>query len=510
MESPASYEIISTQPEGVSQNSRAEKTNPPQVAKDAKPCENKQNRASVQEVEPNVPSGPSAIVLPHYSTNKGNGSKNEEQKWGSTISPSERPYKAITPAELAVLQTKTEHLFLGKTGKVQPDEDKPAPFHVSRPLGTSKDKTDDGSRSSEIAEELGDNIKRSSEAELEQPDGVNAKDEPGDATSCLGKDQTDDGKRAKEQENTSRSLGTVNKELDDVQRPLGIANEQPADGQRSLGTVKEEIKQSLEDATEQPEDVKDQPDDDKRAAGKQVDNFQRHLGAPTEQPDEVKGFTALSNEPLDDVSFRALETRKEEPEDSTTTAKHLSDDVTFRSVNIPSGSSVEPQQKNSADSLNETTEESSVVSEESFLLERICQMAEDTSPQSAPVSVSVPRPRKRLVPSESDFDLSLTPPLQHEVYTISPDQSQLPVSEVTVTCEDPTADAAELHADETETSKSQKEQAMVLEDERKETQNTKSNKETLENVPAHRVGAEYELDGAPLETLTAAPLLDHL
>ncbi|KAK2823062.1 hypothetical protein Q7C36_019662 [Tachysurus vachellii] len=508
MESPASYEIINTQPEAVSQNSPADKTNPPQDAKDAKPRENKQNRASVQEVEPNVPSGSSAIVLPHYNTNKGNGSKNEEVKWGSTISPSERTYKAITQAELTVLQTKTEHLFLGKTGKVQPDEDKHAPNHVSRPLGTSKDKTDDGSRSSEIAEELGDNIKRSSEAELEQPDGVNTKDEPGDATPCLRKDQTDDGKRAKEQENTSRSLGTVNKELDNVQRPSGIANEQPGDGQRSLGTVKEELKQSLEDAKKQPEDVKDQPDDDKRAAGKQVDNHQRHLGAPIEQPAEVEGFIALSNEPLDDVSFRALETRTEEPEASTRTAKHLSDDVTFRSVNIPSGSSVEPQQKNSAESLNETTEESSVVSEESFLLERICQMAEDTSPPSVPVSVPVPRPRKRLVPSESDFDLTLTPPLQHRVYTISPEQSQLPVSEVTVTCEDPTADAAELHADETETSKSQKEQ--VLEDERKETQNTKSNKETLENVPAHRVGAEYELDGARIETLTAAPLLDHL
>ncbi|XP_047660739.1 EH domain-binding protein 1-like protein 1 isoform X14 [Tachysurus fulvidraco] len=496
-ESPASYEIINTQPEAVSQNSRAEKTT------HTKPCENKRNRASVQEVQPNVPSGSCAIVPPHYSTNKGNGSKNEEEKWGSTISPSERTHKAIARAEL-VLQTNAEHLFLGKTGNVQPDKDKHAPDHIRRPLGTSKDKTDDGSRSSEIAEELGDNIKRSSEAELKQPDGVNAKDEAGDATSCLGKDQTDDDKRAKQQENTSRSLGTVNKDLDDVQTPSGIANEQPGDGQRSLGTVKEELKQSLEDAKKQPEDVKDQPDDEKREAGKQVEHFQRHFGAPTEQPDEVKGFTALSKEPLDDVSFRALETRKEELEDRT--AKHLSDDVTFRSVNIPSGSSVEPQQKNSADSLKEPTEEPSVVSEESFLLERICRLAEDTSPQSAPVSVPVPRLRKRLVPSESDFDLSLTPPLQHRVYTTSPDHSQLPVSEVTVTCEDPTADAAELHADEAETSKSQTEKAMVFEDERKETQSTKSNKETLENVPAHRVGVEYELAG----TRSAAPLLDLL
>ncbi|XP_058267743.1 EH domain-binding protein 1-like protein 1 isoform X11 [Hemibagrus wyckioides] len=517
-ESPASNEIINTQPVAVLQKSGAEKTKPPQVAKDAKPPETKQNGASVQEVERNVPSGSRAIVLPQHNTNEGSGSKNEEQMWGSLIPPSERTNKAITQAELAVLQTKKEHLFIG-SGKDQPEKDKHIPDHDNSPLGTSKDQTNDGSRSLEIAEELGDNIKRSLEAELEQPDDVKAKDEPGDAHTCLGKVQTDYGKRAKEQESTCRSLGTVNEELDNVQRPSGIPKEQPDGGQRSLGTDKE-LKQSLGDVKKQQDDVntvpavKDQQDDDRGVAKIQVDNVQRPLGAVIEQPDEVEGFTTLPKEKLDVT--RALETGKEEPDDSTRAATDLPNDVNVRSLSISPESSAEPehvpstQHEKSPDSPTEATEEPSPVSEESFLLEKIRQMAEDidTSSQSVPAPVLVPRPRKRLIPSESDFDLPPTPPLQHKVYTTSPehaDQSQLPV-----TCEEPTADAAELNADGTETFKSLQEQAMQLEEERKETQNSKSNNETLEKVPVDRVSAEDELDEARIETPTAAPLQDHL
>lgn len=502
-ESPASNEIINTQPVAVLQNSGAEKTKPLQVAKDAKPPETKQNGASVQEVERNVPSGSRAIVLPQHNTNKGSGSKNEEQMWGSLIPPSEHTNKAITQAELAVLQTKKEQLFIGHS-----------------PLGTSEDQTDDGSRSLEIAEELGDNIKRSLEAELEQPDDVKAKDEPGDAHICLGKVQTDYGKRAKEQESICRSLGTVNKELDDVQRPSGIPKEQPDDGQRSLGTVKEELKQSLGDVKKQQDDVntgpavKDKPDDNREVPKKQVDNVQRPLGAAIEQPDEVKGFTTLPKEKLDVT--RALETGKEEQDDSTRAAKDLPNDVNVRSLSISPESSAEPehvpstQHEKSPDSPTEATEEPSAVSEETFLLEKIRQMAEDidTSSQSVPAPVLVPRPRKRLIPSESDFDLPPTPPLQHKVYTTSPepaDQSQLPV-----TSEDPTADAAELNADGTDTFKSLQEQAMQLEEERKETRNSKSNHESLEKVPVDRVSAEDDLDEARIKTLTTAPLQDHL
>ncbi|KAK3521581.1 hypothetical protein QTP70_014773 [Hemibagrus guttatus] len=518
MESPASNKIINIQPVAVLQNSGAEKTNPPQVAKDAKPPETKQNGAVVQEVERNVPSGSNAIVLPQHNTNEGSGSKNEEQMWGSLIPLSEHTNKAITQAELAVLQTRKEHLFLG-SGKDQPEEDKHIPDHDNSPLETSKDQTDDGSRSLEISEELGDNIKRSLEAELEQLDAVKAKDEPGDAHTCLGKVQTDYGKRAKEQESTCRSLGTVNEELDDVQRPSGITKEQPDDGQRSLGTVKEELKQFL-DVKKQQDDVntgsavKDQPDDARGAAEKQVDNVQRPLEAAIEQPDEVKGFTTLSKEQLDVT--RALETGKEEPDDSTRAAKDLSDDVNVRSLSISPESSAEPehvpstQHEKSPDSPTETTEEPSVVSEESFLLEKICQMAEgiDTSPQSVAVPVPVPRPRKRLIPSESDFDLPPTPPLQYRVYTTPPEHADQ--SQVFVTCEDSTADAAELHADGTETFKSLQERAMLLEEERKETRNSKSNHDTLEKVPVDRVSAEDELDEARIEKLTAAPLQDHL
>lgn len=513
-ESPASNEIINTQPVAVLQNSGAEKTKPPQVAKDAKPPETKQNGASVQEVERNVPSGSRAIVLPQHNTNKGSGSKNEEQMWGSLIPPSDCTNKAITQAELAVLQTKKEHLFIGP-GKDQPEKNRHLPDHDNSPLGTSEDQTDDGSRSLEIAEELGDNIKRSLEAEPEQPDDVKDKDEPGDAHTCLGKVQIDYGKRAKEQESICRSLGTVNKELDDVQRPSGIPKEQPDDGQRSLGTVKEELKQSLGDVKKQQDDVntspavKDQPDYNREIAKKQVYNVQSPLGAVIEQPDEAKGFTALSKEKLDVT--RALETGKEESDDSTRAATDLANDVNVKSLSISPESSAEPehvastQHEKSPDSPTEATEEPSAVSEESFLLEKIRQMAEDiNTSQSVPAPVLVPRPRKRLIPSESDFDLPPTPPLQHKVYTTSPehaDQSQL-----LVTC----ADAAELNADGTETFKSLQEQAMQLEEERKETRNSKSNHETLEKVPVDIVSAEDELDEARIETLTAAPLQDHL
>ncbi|KAB5543163.1 hypothetical protein PHYPO_G00076050 [Pangasianodon hypophthalmus] len=570
-ESPASSEIINTKPVSVLQSSQAEEKNPPQVAK---PHETKQKGASVQEVKQNVPSGFRAIVLPQHNTNKGSGSKNEEQMRGSTIPPSECTNKVNTQAELAAPQTRKGHLLIevpisdpskSKIATYQSDDIKPSletdkekptdlkdylgtgidqadevkqsldqakdkPDHVSRPSGTSKDQTVDDSRSSEIAEELGDNIKRSLETDIEQPDDVKAKDQPGNANTCLrtAKDQPDYVKRAaKEQlEITSRSLGTVKEELEDVQRSLGIAKEQPDDVQRSVGTVKEElmeVKTSLGDVKKQldyanmcSELVKDQPDDATKGAKKQVD-VQKPLGAVIEQPDdvsrsvgtdkeqlhEVKGLISLSKEQPDDV-IRALDAGKKESDD--TSAKEQSGDVKDGSLkNISPGSSVvpqpvpSPQHAKSPDSLTETTEEPSAVSEESFLLEKIRQMAEDTDtlplsdPVPLPVPVPVSRPRKRLAPSESDFDLPPTPPLPHRVCTTSPehaDQRELPASEVT---------------DETETCKSQNERAMVLEDERKETIKSKANDETLkkENVPA-----EDELDEAHIETLKPTPVPD--
>ncbi|XP_053542556.1 uncharacterized protein ehbp1l1b isoform X6 [Ictalurus punctatus] len=417
------------------------------------------------------------------------------------------------------------------------DQAKDKPNHVSRPVGTSKDQTDDCSRCSEIDEELRDNIKRSLEADIEQPDDVKAKNQPADTNTCLGteKDQPDYVKRAakEQQESTSRSLGTVIEELEDVQRSSVIAREQPDDVQRCLGTVKEEpneVKRSLGGAKKQPDDastcselVRDHPDDAKRAA-KQVDNIERPLGAVIEQPDDlsrsvgtakeqlhaVKGFIALSKEQRDDVTS-ALEKGQEEPDDTTRTltAKEESDDAKVRSLkNIFPGSSVvpqrvpSPQHEKSPDSLTETTEEPSAVSEESFLLEKICQMADDmdTTPLSDPVPVLVSQPRKRLIPSESDFDLPPTPPPQHRVCTTSP---ELPVSSG-----EPTVDAA----DETETCESQNERALLLEDERKETLTSKSTgRLEKENVPEDRVSAEEEeLDGAWIETLKPAPVPDNL
>lgn len=542
-ESPTS----NTKPVSVLQNSRAEENNSPQVE------ETNQKGASVQEVKQNVPSGSRAIVLLQHNTNEGSGSKNEEQMRGSTIPPSEHTIKVNILAELAVPQARKEHLievqasdpskskirtcqsddinpsletdkekpieikeYLG-TGKDQQDEVKRSlyqakdkPDHVSGPLGTSKDQTDDGRRCLEIAEKLGDNIERSLEADLEQPDDVNVKDQPGNVNKCLGtaKDQPDYVKRSKPQlQSTSRSLRTVKEEPKEIKRSSGDAKKQP------------------DDANSCSELVKDQPDDAKRAAIKQVDHVQRPLGAVIEQPDdfsvstgparellgEVKGFTPLCKEQPHDVT-RALETGKEDLAITRTlAAKEQSDEVKVGSCeNMSPGISVvappvpSPQHETSPDSLTETTEEPSVLSEESFLLEKIRQMAEDTdtSPLSVPDPVPDPpsRPRKCLVPSVSDFDLPSTPPLQHRVCSTSPehaDQCKRPVFEVT--SEDPTVDPAELHA----------EGAELLEDER--TLNSKANDETLEkeNVPSDRVSAEDELNEAQREA-KPAPVLDLL
>ncbi|XP_060764480.1 uncharacterized protein ehbp1l1b isoform X4 [Neoarius graeffei] len=554
-ESPASNEIINTKPVSGLQKTQAEEKNPPQVAKDAKPHETSQKGASVQEVEQNVPSGSTAIVLPQHNTNEGSGSQNEEPMRESTIPPSECNNKVNTQAELAVPQAWNEHLIevpasdllksktvtyqssdikpsletdkkkpvevkepLG-TGKDQPNQIKQAldpakdkPDHVSRPLGTSKDQTDDGSRSLEMAKELGEGIKRSLEADTEQPDDVKAKDQQGDANTCLrtAKDQQDYVKRPKGRESTSKFLGSVKEKLEDAQRSSGIAKEQPDDdGQKSLGTVKEEqkkVKRSLGDTKKTPDDTNvcslrnDQPDDAKRAAKNQVDDIQRPLGTVMEQPD-VSRSVGTEKEQLDDVKVGSHK-------------------------NISPGSSVVPQpvlslqHEESPDSLTKTTEEPSAVSEESFLLEKIHQMAEDTdtSPSSDPVPVS--RPRKHLVPSKSDFDLPPTPPLQDRVCATSPEQNELPASEVIVTNDlrmavtsvEPTVDAAELHTDGTEMCKSQNERAMELEDERKEAVNGKASNETLEqeNVPADRVSAESELDEVQIGTLKPAPVSDDL
>lgn len=579
-----------------SQNSKAEGKNSPHFTKDAQTPETKLKGASVQEVKRNVPSDSRAIVPPQHNTNEGSRSKNEEQMRGGTTPPSEHTNNVNTQAEHAVPQPRNEHLLTEasesdpakstithqsddikpaletdrekptdyreyiRTGKDQQDEVKQSFAQVkdnpdvSRPFGISKDQTDDGNKSSEIPEKLGNNINSGLVGHIEQPDVINLKikDEPGNASTCLGtaKDQLDYTKSVakKQLERTSRSSGTLKAEPEDVQRPSGI---QPDDVQGPLGTlieVSKEVKKSLGDVLCShvhmcSESVKDQPDDAKRAAQKQVDNVQRPSGAVIEQPDDAsrsvetakehlaedQGFQELSKEQADDVA-RALETGKVEQDDTTETpaAKEQSDDVRVGSPQ----SSVEPQPVSSlqheltSDSLPETTEEP--LAEESVLLEKIRQIAEDsdtdTSSLSLPVPVLVPlsRCRKRLIPFQSDFDLPPSPPLKHMVCTTSPElagQNALPVSEVNgmnvlrmgVTSEEPSVDSAALHADEIEMLKGQT-HLVSVDDERKETLSSETNDETPgeKKVLAKSVSAEDKLDESRIETMRTAPVQDHL
>ncbi|KAI5614369.1 EH domain-binding protein 1-like protein 1 isoform X11 [Silurus asotus] len=510
----------------------AEEKNPPQ---DLKPDETEQKVTSEQEVEQIVPSGSRPIVFLQHQTNEGSGSKNEEQMGGSLIPPSECTNKLNTQAELAVPLTRREELTevlaaepskdqtakyesvdlkpssetekekftdhkrsledLGGKNQVEEvkgflDRAKNKPDHVSRPLGPSKPQTADGSASSEIAEELGGNNKRSLEEDIEQPDDLTTKDQPGDA-----KDQPEFSKGSgKDQlECTSRSLEKVKEELQ-------------ADHSNTCSLVK------------------DQPEDAKRAARNHVDTVQRPSGAVIELSDNVRrsvgtdkgqldtfeGLTTLSGKQADDVS-RASKSGPEEPEDPTRTLtpkEHLEDFTVSLLEKLSPGSKEVPQavpslqHEASPDYLTEPAEGHSAVSEENFLLEKIRRIAEDTdiSPLLVPVSVSVSRPKKRLVPSESDFDLPPSPPRQHIFCTPSPehvDQDELSVSEVTVELP---GDAAEFHIDGTEACKSQKDHDMVLEDERKEML-------CSENVPAERDSAEDQLHEVQIEILKSAQVL---
>ena len=86
--------------------------------------------------------------------------------------------------------------------------------------------------------------------------------------------------------------------------------------------------------------------------------------------------------------------------------------------------------------VKEPTEEPADVSEEKILLAKIRQMAEDTEETGEnSVPAPVPRPRKRLIPSESDFQLPPTPPLPLKVNAttrsrLSADQDELPAAGV--------------------------------------------------------------------------------
>ncbi|XP_046716755.1 mucin-17 isoform X8 [Silurus meridionalis] len=530
-ESTAWNEIFNI-PKPVSHSLPAEEKNPPQALK---PDETEQKVTSEQEVEQIVPSGSRPIVFLQHQTNEGSGSKNEEQMGGSFIPPSECTNKLNTQAELAVPLTRREELTevlaaepskdqtaiyesvdlkpssetekekftdhknslvdLGEKNQVEEvkgflDRAKNKPDHVSRPLGPSKPQTADGSASSEIAEELGGNNKRSLEEDIEQPDDVTTKDQPGNA-----KDQPEFSRRSgKDQlERTSRSLEKVKEELQ-------------ADHSNTCSLVK------------------DQPEDAKRAAINHVDTVQRPLGAVIElsnnvsrsvgtdkgQLDTFEGLTTLTGKQADDVS-RASKSGPEEPEDPTRTLtpkEQLEDFTVSLLEKLSPGSKEVPQpvpslqHEASPDYLTEPAEGHSAVSEENFLLEKIRRIAEDTdiSPLLVPVSVSVSRPKKRLVPSESDFDLPPSPPRQHIFCTPSPehvDQDELSVSEVTVELP---GDAAEFHIDGTEACKSQKEHDMVLEDERKEML-------CSENVPAERDSAEDQLHEVQIEILKSAQVL---
>ncbi|TTW73461.1 EH domain-binding protein 1-like protein 1 [Bagarius yarrelli] len=522
-EPPAWTEIISTQSAAVFLNSQAEKTNLPQ------PPESTQGGAAVQE----------DIVSPQHNLNKGSGSKNEEPTRGSTISPSEHANKANTQAKHIVPQTNRELLIKlasdpskSKTATYQSDDVKPFTAteksadltgcsgpredqldkvkpafaearhkldHVSRPLGTSQNQTDDGSRSLEIAEELRDSIKWSLEAEIKQLNDV--EDQPGDADTHVKKDQTDYGIRVNVHESRSRSSGTVNEELKDVLRFQEIAENQPDGCLRLSGTVKD-LEQSLGDAKEQSDvaytgsAVKEQPDVEQGAAKIQLD-VQRPLEAATEQPEEVRKFIALSKEKLDDITS-VVELKRKESDIGTRNVRDPSHDV-----------KVDPSHpdENSTSSLSEATKEPSAGSEESFLLEKICQMAEDADTSPLSLCVLVPRSRKRLVPSETDFDLLPTPPLPNfHIPTTAvdhPGQIGLPVPEVTVTDEDPTA---ELHAEGTEMCVGRKGRVVGKEEKKKEDKISDAIYTTSVKVPAEKV--EDQLKEVQESALSTALFLD--
>ncbi|XP_036450380.1 EH domain-binding protein 1-like protein 1 isoform X7 [Colossoma macropomum] len=107
---------------------------------------------------------------------------------------------------------------------------------------------------------------------------------------------------------------------------------------------------------------------------------------------------------------------------------------------VGSGKDVSPRRsvvEKPPELLKEATEEPADVLEEEILLEKIRQMAQDTEDtEEKNVPVPVPRTRRRLIPSESDFELPPTPPLQLKADTttwsdLSVDQNKLPAAEVT-------------------------------------------------------------------------------
>ncbi|KAL6472057.1 hypothetical protein MHYP_G00182450 [Metynnis hypsauchen] len=171
--------------------------------------------------------------------------------------------------------------------------------------------------------------------------------------------------------------------------------------------------------------------------------------------------------------------------------------------------------------LEEPTEEPVDVSEEKILLEKIRQMAEDTEDtEEKNVLVPVPRTRRRLIPSESDFELPPTPPLQLKADTttwsdLSVDQNKLPAAEVTdlpasVTSVEAGVDVAKLKTNEKRPFESLSENVPVaMESSDKKTlvsgaddETSESSKQSKENVPVDANSVAPEIGLPPLTVPT--------
>ncbi|XP_026863413.2 nascent polypeptide-associated complex subunit alpha, muscle-specific form isoform X15 [Electrophorus electricus] len=83
---------------------------------------------------------------------------------------------------------------------------------------------------------------------------------------------------------------------------------------------------------------------------------------------------------------------------------------------VSAGTAVETWPNEPHGTINGTTDETGSVSEESTLLAKILKMAEDTEVSPVPV----PRSRKLLIPSKSDFELPPSPSLQVKADSMTP------------------------------------------------------------------------------------------
>ncbi|XP_062869885.1 EH domain-binding protein 1-like protein 1 [Trichomycterus rosablanca] len=242
-------------------------------------------------------------------------------------------------------------------------------------------------------------------------------------------------------EGARRSLGTVKEQLNDAQSGSGRANEQLEVFSRSLEAAEQQVLEAkgslgtrkvLQDDNQASSGaIKDQNLDAERSSGTRMEEPGDIRMIAKEQSRNTCRSLETATEQLDGARMD-LTKSEDQPEATniSTRATKYQTDVCLRSSEEPP-----PSPK--------TKEETLGASEERFLLEKIHRMAEDSDTSPLPV----PRPKKRLIPSRSDFDLPPSPPVPHraDASAPAPDQKEFPVPAVTdknhpVDAEEPSAD----------------------------------------------------------------------